>query len=155
MYTDQCDNDNDDNENDDDKNQTNSWKDVGETLDISNNSNNNINNNSDNNEAAIDNNLDGGNNNDDDNDNASDSDNADCVICLSEAKTVVMFPCRHLCTCLSCSETLPLHKNKCPICRTDVNCLIQLPLSKVTTTHDSNSSNSNSSGDEVQSTSSC
>jgi len=36
-----------------------------------------------------------------------------CIVCSELAKTVLFLPCRHLCTCESCSSQLSL----CPICR--------------------------------------
>ena len=41
----------------------------------------------------------------------------ECVICLTDPRTVAMFPCRHFCLCMSCAEALPSQGNKCPICR--------------------------------------
>ena len=37
----------------------------------------------------------------------------DCVICLSEEKSVFLLPCRHLCVCKGCL----VHIDKCPVCR--------------------------------------
>lgn len=39
-----------------------------------------------------------------------------CVICQAETKTVLLLPCRHLCTCKECSERAELVN--CPLCRT-------------------------------------
>jgi hypothetical protein len=41
----------------------------------------------------------------------------ECVICLTELRTVALFPCRHFCLCMTCAEALPSQSNKCPICR--------------------------------------
>lgn len=38
-----------------------------------------------------------------------------CVVCQSEPKSVVLFPCRHLCLCQECSEHDDL--DQCPLCR--------------------------------------
>lgn len=39
----------------------------------------------------------------------------DCVVCLSEPRTVALLPCRHLCACEACFG----HLDKCPVCRAD------------------------------------
>lgn len=41
----------------------------------------------------------------------------ECVICLSAPRNSVVIPCRHLCLCNECAETLRYQSNKCPICR--------------------------------------
>ncbi len=38
---------------------------------------------------------------------------AECVVCLTERKTIVLLPCRHLCVCGACFTQL----DKCPVCR--------------------------------------
>lgn len=43
--------------------------------------------------------------------------NRECVICLSHRRDTVFLPCRHMCLCLSCAESLCLQSDKCPICR--------------------------------------
>eukprot|EP01041_Mallomonas_annulata_P011906 gene11906-24938_t len=49
------------------------------------------------------------NNNNNNNDNDADSD--ECVICLTDPRVVVVFPCRHMCLCLTCADALPsLHE---------------------------------------------
>ena len=47
-----------------------------------------------------------------------DGDNRLCVICLSEARGVLVLPCRHLCLCLTCSTHTSL--DKCPVCRQEI-----------------------------------
>ena len=54
-----------------------------------------------------------------------DTDAAECVICLTEEKEVVVFPCRHMCMCMSCAEALPSQNNNCPICRRPVTLLLR------------------------------
>lgn len=44
-------------------------------------------------------------------------DGAECVICLTERRTTIVMPCRHLCLCTSCAEDLRLVSNTCPVCR--------------------------------------
>lgn len=37
----------------------------------------------------------------------------ECVICLTEPKSTLLLPCRHLCVCNECFR----HVDKCPVCR--------------------------------------
>ena len=37
----------------------------------------------------------------------------ECLVCFSEEKNIVFFPCRHLCSCMECSKQL----RDCPLCR--------------------------------------
>lgn len=55
-----------------------------------------------------------------------DDGSAECVICLSQRRDTVCFPCRHLCLCSECASTFRLQSNKCPICRAPVTELMQL-----------------------------
>ena len=44
----------------------------------------------------------------------------ECVVCLTEPRSVTVLPCRHLCLCRNCSDVIrasPLYQQKCPICR--------------------------------------
>lgn len=43
-----------------------------------------------------------------------------CVICLSEPRTTALLPCRHLCVCEQCALQLKLRRDRCPICRAEV-----------------------------------
>jgi len=66
----------------------------------------------------------------------------DCTICMSNARTTTVFPCRHTCLCDECAQRLSdLHLQngmdnggnmsdtaRCPICRGVVESLLQLPL---------------------------
>lgn len=41
----------------------------------------------------------------------------ECVICMSEGRDTMLLPCRHLCLCSSCAQSLRYQANSCPICR--------------------------------------
>lgn len=43
-----------------------------------------------------------------------------CVICLSNAYTIVLLPCCHLCLCDTCHQRNTQEKSPCPLCRRDV-----------------------------------
>jgi hypothetical protein len=51
-----------------------------------------------------------------------------CIVCWNDKKTVVLLPCKHLCVCVSCSKKLwdNTQKATCPICRTEVNNLLEV-----------------------------
>mmetsp|Transcript_27625 Transcript_27625/g.36248 ORF Transcript_27625/g.36248 Transcript_27625/m.36248 type:complete len:462 (+) Transcript_27625:156-1541(+) len=42
-----------------------------------------------------------------------------CCVCLSRQKNVVLFPCKHLCVCVSCSDNPSLHG--CPLCKRTIS----------------------------------
>lgn len=60
----------------------------------------------------------------------SDDENSDnsneCVVCLSDLRDTLILPCRHLCLCNSCADTLRYQANNCPICRLRKQCYIIL-----------------------------
>lgn len=57
---------------------------------------------------------------DESDDEDEDEDNAECVICLTDDANTTLLPCRHLCLCKACAETINGNKNECPVCRTRV-----------------------------------
>lgn len=40
-----------------------------------------------------------------------------CVICMSDNRDTMLLPCRHLCLCSPCAQSLTHQANSCPICR--------------------------------------
>jgi len=41
-----------------------------------------------------------------------------CVVCMTEKRAISILPCRHLCLCIDCAQTLYLRGNaRCPMCR--------------------------------------
>ncbi|XP_021397361.2 E3 ubiquitin ligase RNF157 isoform X2 [Lonchura striata] len=55
------------------------------------------------------------------------SDNsAECVVCLSDVRDTLILPCRHLCLCSTCADTLRYQANNCPICRLPFRALLQI-----------------------------
>ena len=51
-----------------------------------------------------------------------------CVICMSEPRTTLVIPCRHMCLCEDCAETLKVQSVKCPICRGPVRSLLKIEI---------------------------
>ncbi|KAK2507381.1 hypothetical protein MC885_008920, partial [Smutsia gigantea] len=60
----------------------------------------------------------------------SDEENSDnsneCVVCLSDLRDTLILPCRHLCLCNSCADTLRYQASSCPICRLPFRALLQI-----------------------------
>ncbi|NWY67583.1 MGRN1 ligase, partial [Erithacus rubecula] len=60
----------------------------------------------------------------------SDDENSDnsneCVVCLSDLRDTLILPCRHLCLCNTCADTLRYQANNCPICRLPFRALLQI-----------------------------
>lgn len=44
-------------------------------------------------------------------------DAGDCVVCLSEASSIVFIPCAHRCVCSHCNDILNTKNYICPVCR--------------------------------------
>ncbi|XP_076998032.1 E3 ubiquitin-protein ligase MGRN1 isoform X5 [Tamandua tetradactyla] len=51
---------------------------------------------------------------------------SECVVCLSDLRDTLILPCRHLCLCNSCADTLRYQANNCPICRLPFRALLQI-----------------------------
>ncbi len=50
----------------------------------------------------------------------------ECVICMSEPRDTLILPCRHLCLCQMCADSLRYQANNCPICRAPFRALLQI-----------------------------
>jgi hypothetical protein len=55
-------------------------------------------------------------------------DSTECVVCMSAPKDMAVLPCRHLCMCTACATNHHASSDKCPICRQQVQGLVQLTL---------------------------
>ncbi len=51
---------------------------------------------------------------------------ADCVVCMCDLRDTIILPCRHLCLCYACAESLRYQANNCPICRAPFIALLQI-----------------------------
>ena len=51
---------------------------------------------------------------------------AECVICMSDMRDTLILPCRHLCRCSACAESLRYQASMCPICRVKFRALLQV-----------------------------
>lgn len=52
----------------------------------------------------------------------------ECVICMTEPKDTAVLPCRHMCMCSGCANTLRLQSNRCPICRQPFEELLEIKI---------------------------
>jgi len=51
---------------------------------------------------------------------------AECVVCMSDMRDTLILPCRHLCLCNTCADSLRYQANNCPICRAPFRALLQI-----------------------------
>ncbi|KAK7005205.1 E3 ubiquitin-protein ligase MGRN1 [Biomphalaria glabrata] len=51
---------------------------------------------------------------------------AECVICMSDMRDTLILPCRHLCLCSNCADSLRYQASMCPICRVKFRALLQI-----------------------------
>jgi len=56
------------------------------------------------------------------------SNGKECVVCLSEPRDTTVLPCRHMCMCSGCARMLRHQSNRCPICRTPVESLLEIKV---------------------------
>ncbi|XP_055373760.1 probable E3 ubiquitin-protein ligase MGRN1 isoform X2 [Condylostylus longicornis] len=59
-------------------------------------------------------------------DEDTDDNGSECVICMSDTRDTLILPCRHLCLCNSCADSLRYQANNCPICRAPFRALLQI-----------------------------
>ncbi|CAD5123610.1 DgyrCDS11937 [Dimorphilus gyrociliatus] len=51
---------------------------------------------------------------------------SECVICMSDIRDTLILPCRHLCLCNTCADSLRYQSSTCPICRVPFRALLQI-----------------------------
>lgn len=59
-------------------------------------------------------------------DEDTDDNGSECVICMSDVRDTLILPCRHLCLCNGCADSLRYQANNCPICRAPFRALLQI-----------------------------
>lgn len=58
---------------------------------------------------------------------STDSQESECLICLTELKTIAVLPCRHVCYCEACvNEVKSKNKTDCPVCRSPVQSFLNV-----------------------------
>ncbi len=55
-----------------------------------------------------------------------DDSGAECVVCMCDLRDTIILPCRHLCLCNACADSLRYQANNCPICRVPFRALLQV-----------------------------
>lgn len=53
----------------------------------------------------------------------------DCLVCLTEPRSIMLLPCRHLCICHRCLTMLP--HDTCPVCRTSFGSYLRFDVDDV------------------------
>eukprot|EP00112_Aurelia_sp_Birch-Aquarium-sp1_P008691 Seg1963.5 transcript_id=Seg1963.5/GoldUCD/mRNA.D3Y31 product="E3 ubiquitin ligase RNF157" protein_id=Seg1963.5/GoldUCD/D3Y31 len=71
---------------------------------------------------GIENKKDGSKDKDDD----LDENGTECVICMCDTRDTLILPCRHLCLCNGCANSLRYQASNCPICRSPFHALLQI-----------------------------
>jgi len=74
--------------------------------------------------------ADGAGGSEDDFDDADEKSRSECVICMTDPRDTTVLPCRHMSMCSECAKVLRMQSNKCPICRTSIESLLQIKISK-------------------------
>ncbi|KAJ8934681.1 hypothetical protein NQ318_015150 [Aromia moschata] len=64
--------------------------------------------------------------NDKTDDDETEDNGSECVICMCDVRDTLILPCRHLCLCNSCADSLRYQANNCPICRAPFRALLQI-----------------------------
>ena len=59
---------------------------------------------------------------------AEDTSGKECVICMNDMRDTTVLPCRHMCMCSGCAKQLRHQSNRCPICRTMVEGLLEIKV---------------------------
>ena len=52
----------------------------------------------------------------------------ECVICMTNERNTCVLPCRHICCCAECANTLRLQTDRCPVCREVMTELVYLTV---------------------------
>ncbi|KAK6638352.1 hypothetical protein RUM44_008781 [Polyplax serrata] len=60
------------------------------------------------------------------NDEETEDNGSECVICMCDVRDTLILPCKHLCLCNSCADSLRYQANNCPICRAPFRALLQI-----------------------------
>ena len=52
----------------------------------------------------------------------------ECMVCMTNPRDTCVMPCRHVCCCADCANTLRLQSDKCPVCREPMTDLVYLSV---------------------------
>ncbi|CAL4167329.1 unnamed protein product, partial [Meganyctiphanes norvegica] len=76
---------------------------------------------------------------------------AECVICMCDLRDTLILPCRHLCLCNCCADSLRYQANNCPICRAPFRALLQIKALQKASNPGSNPQPNTEGGDNIPS----
>ncbi|XP_066965186.1 probable E3 ubiquitin-protein ligase MGRN1 isoform X8 [Macrobrachium rosenbergii] len=74
---------------------------------------------------------------------------AECVICMCDLRDTLILPCRHLCLCNCCADSLRYQANNCPICRAPFRALLQIKALQKSTGPCTNPQSNPENGDNI------
>jgi hypothetical protein len=56
-----------------------------------------------------------------------DDSDKECIVCLSDKRDTIILPCRHMCLCVGCAQSIQGQTSrKCPICRDNIESFLRL-----------------------------
>lgn len=58
--------------------------------------------------------------------NEDDSPSKECIVCYDGAKNMLLLPCAHICTCVSCTSYIMYSNKQCPVCRTKIQQVMRI-----------------------------
>ncbi|CAI2377190.1 unnamed protein product [Moneuplotes crassus] len=76
--------------------------------------------------------------------NEFDESQKECVVCYSNIKDTIVYPCKHICLCSQCTQIVRMQNSKCPICRRQAEKFICIQIENATPDGNRNNSDENS-----------
>lgn len=50
----------------------------------------------------------------------------ECIVCYDGQKNMLLLPCAHICTCISCTQYIMYSTKLCPVCRTKISQVMRI-----------------------------
>mmetsp|Transcript_19008 Transcript_19008/g.21308 ORF Transcript_19008/g.21308 Transcript_19008/m.21308 type:complete len:285 (+) Transcript_19008:2-856(+) len=64
----------------------------------------------------------------------------ECVICYSNIKDTIVYPCKHICLCAQCTQVVRMQNSRCPICRRQADKFINIQIEDIPQNPEGNNS---------------